>query len=269
MKKKQTVHSSGPPKIVTLDIETAPIESYTWGLFEQTVGVDQIKTEWSVLSFCAKSLGGKPVYYDTGGRGPGKVRDDKELLGKLWKILDECDIVVAQNGASFDVKRVNARFLIHGFKPYSPIKVIDTMLSARRHFGFTSNKLAWLSEHLTDVPKSVHKKYPGFSLWLACLSDDKNAWREMEKYNTVDVIATEKLYLTLRPWISNHPNVAAYNDTEVMACPKCGSTHVQKRGKSFTQVGVYIRFQCQDCGGWSRSRQAVNTKEKRATLLTT
>jgi hypothetical protein len=33
------------PKIATLDIETCPLESYTWGLWKQNVGLNQIKTE--------------------------------------------------------------------------------------------------------------------------------------------------------------------------------------------------------------------------------
>lgn len=262
-KKKQ----SGP-KIITLDIETAPFESYTWGLWEQNVGLEMIKLETSILSFSYKRLDEKQVHFvHAGGRGAAKVRDDLDLLKKLWAVLDEADLVVTQNGKAFDIKRINARLVVAGFKPYSPIKVIDTKLMAKKHFAFSSNRLAWLSEHLSTITKLKHKKFPGFELWAECLKDNKAAWREMEVYNKVDVLATEQVYLKLRGWTEGHPNVAAYSEMEDLACPKCGSKKVQKRGEAFTQSGRYHRFQCQDCGGWSRSRYTMNSVGKRKSLL--
>ncbi len=256
------------PRIVTLDIETAPIQSYHWGLWDQNIGLEMVCVEWTILSFSAKWLGDKRVIYkDTGGRGAGKVRDDKALLQELWHILDEADIVVAQNGQAFDVKKINARMLMAGMKPYSPIKIVDTMLVAKKHFSFTSNKLAWMSEHLTTAKKQVHKLFPGFELWAECLKDNAKAWAEMKKYNCVDTIATEELYLKVLPWIEGHPNVGNYSSAETIVCPKCGSDDVQKRGSAYTQTGQYHRYQCKACGGWARSRKTTNTKTKRDSLL--
>lgn len=256
------------PKIVTLDIETAPLESYHWGLWDQNIGLEQINTEWTILSFSAKWLGKPRVhYYDTGGRGKSKVRDDYDLLKRLWDILNTADIVVAQNGQAFDIKKINSRLLMMGFRPYSPIKIIDTMLVAKKHFAFTSNKLKWMSKHLTVTEKSEHKKFPGFELWLECLKDNPEAWAEMRKYNCIDTRATEELYLKVRPWIEGHPNVAAYAEHEDMACPKCGSTHLRRKGTALTQYGRYNRYQCVECGGWSRSRYTTNTNGKRKKLL--
>lgn len=256
------------PKILTLDIETAPLESYHWGLFDQNIGLDQIAIEWTILSYAAKWLDeDKVIYKSTGGKGAAKVRDDSELLKGLWGLLDQADIIIAQNGVQFDIKKINARLLMKGFGPYSPVKVIDTLQIAKKHFGFTSNKLAWMSEHLTKTKKSEHKQFPGFELWEECLKDNPKAWKEMELYNCKDVLSTEELYLKLRPWMENHPNIANYNPLEKMLCPKCGSDKVQKRGKALTQTGEYHRFQCGACGGWSRSRYTLNTKNKRTTLL--
>lgn len=242
-------------RILTIDIETAPIESYTWGIWEQNVGLDQIKTEWSILAFAAKWIDKKAVIYaDTSGRGAAKVRDDKPLVKALWALLDEADIIVAQNGARFDLKKINARLVMHGFGPYSPVRVIDTLLVAKKHFGFTSNKLEWQSKYLTDSPKSKHKTFPGFELWLECLADNPKAWAEMRKYNIQDVISTEKLYLKQRPWIAQHPNLGTYSDRAEASCPKCDSTNVQARGFQVLQQGRYQRFHCQSCGGWSRGK---------------
>jgi hypothetical protein len=226
-----------------------------------------VKEDFTILSFSAKWLGSDDVvYFDTGGRGAKKVRDDSKLLSELWKVLDEADIVVGQNVAAFDLKKINTRLIAQGFHPYSPVRVVDTMLVAKRHFGFTSTKLAWLSR-LTPTRKSEHKKYPGFALWEACLRDEKAAWAEMKAYNQRDVEATENLYLKLRPWIDGHPNVAVYSDSEVSTCPKCGSERLENRGFVYSQSAKFKRFRCRDCGGNARAKSNVLLKGKRASLV--
>lgn len=252
------------PRILTIDIETAPIESYTWGIWEQNVGLEQIKTEWSILSVAAKWLdSNKIIYADTGGNGKSKVRDDTRLLAGIWKLLNEADLIVAQNGVNFDIKKINARLLAAGFSPYSPIRVIDTLQVAKRYFGFTSNKLAWMSKHLTKTKKQEHKKFPGFELWLECLNDNPAAWREMKKYNIADVLATEELYLKQRPWISQHPNFNAFVDDTDPCCPKCGEDDLRKEGFAYTQQGKYQQYSCGDCGGWSRGKSNLLSLVKR------
>lgn len=256
------------PRVLVIDIETAPIEGYVWGIWEQNVGLEQIKTEWSILSYCAKWLKEPKLIFDhTGGRGAKKVRDDRKLLKGLWALLDEADIVVAQNGQKFDVKKINSRLIVNGHKPYSPIRIVDTLLVAKKHFGFTSNKLAWQSMYLTDTPKSEHKKFPGFELWKECLADNPAAWREMKKYNCIDVVATEKVYLTQLPWIKSHPNRAAYMPQLGPRCPKCESHRLQRRGFEVTQQSKFVRLHCQECGGWSREKQSLIEKTARAALL--
>lgn len=257
------------PKILVIDIETCPLESYTWGLWEQNVGVNQIKVEWSILSYAAKWLNErKIIYQDTGGRGKAKVRDDKTLLGEIWKLLDQADIVVGQNVQRFDVKKINSRLILNGFPPYSPIRVVDTLLSAKRRFAFTSNKLEWISQNdLTKTKKRVNRKFAGFDLWKECLNDNPAAWKEMKLYNCDDVKATEEYYAKLRPWIDNHPNMGGFTDSSDSVCPKCGSADQEKRGFALTNGGKYQRYQCLNCGGWSRGKVMLMPLDKRRSLL--
>jgi hypothetical protein len=256
------------PKILTIDVESAPLESFTWGIFDQNVGLEQIKTEWSILSYAAKWLDSKKIYYgDVSGRGSKKIRDDKPLMGQIWELLDEADIVVAQNGKRFDIRKINARLIMHGYGPYSPVRVVDTMISAKKYFAFTSQKLKWTSQYLTDTPKDEHKEFPGFELWIECLKDNPRAWREMKKYNIRDIIATEKVYLRLRPWIDGHPNVGAYSESDLQICPKCGSDQLQRRGDAVSQAGKYARYMCKGCAGWSRGKIQLLPTTKRKALL--
>lgn len=258
------------PRILTFDVETSPVEAYVWGLWDQDIGIDFIKTDWTIFSYAAKWLGKKAVIYaDTGGRGKAKVRDDKPLMAGLRALLDEADIVVAQNGRRFDVRKVNARLIQHGIAPPSPYRVIDTLIVAKKYFAFTSQKLAWTSKLLTDTPKDAHKKFPGFELWQQCLLDNAAAWAEMKKYNIQDVRATEKLYLKLRPWIENHPNIGVYSEAERPICPKCGSDKITREGirRSVKQQGAYLRYKCKSCGGWARGKVMQLPLEKRRSLL--
>lgn len=256
------------PVIITLDIETFPIVAYCWNIWDENIGLEQIIEDWSIASFAYKELGTRKVYFfGTGGRGADKVRDDSEVLKELWKVLDRADIVITQNGRAFDEKKINARLVQKGFPPYKPVKVIDTKLIAKKHFAFTSNKLEWLSKILTDLPKHKHKEFPGFELWLECLKDNPKAWKVMRKYNIIDVISDEKVYLAVRGWMEGHPNVATYTEDVRPACPKCGSVRVEKNGIRTTQTGAYHRYRCRDCGGHARSRYTLNSLAKRKALL--
>jgi DNA-directed RNA polymerase subunit RPC12/RpoP len=254
-------------KIATIDIETTPIVSYTWGLFDQNVGVNQIAEEWTILSYAAKWLGEwKVEYADTGGRGAGKVRDDSELLEKLWHVLDKADIIIAQNGNSFDIKKINARLLMAGYGPYSPVRTIDTKIAAKQIAKFTSNRLEWLSEHLTDLPKSKHKNFPGFELWTEVMKDNPRAWKEMKMYNIKDSVATEKLYLKLRPWMKSHPNMSVYS-TDGTQCAKCGSRKLKQDGTVTSQTSKFALYKCGECGGFNRSKRMLTSIDQRKSTL--
>lgn len=256
------------PKIGLIDIETAPLEANVWGLFDQTVGLNQITQEWAILSYCYKPLGGKrsTIQY-ADNRDRDDPRDDSQLVNDLWDIMHENDVLIAQNGKRFDKRKITARLILAGRLPPSPVKVEDTMRMARQVAAFTSNKLEWLSTYLSSVKKSSHKEFPGFELWAECLRGNPRAWKAMEKYNIPDVLAMEEVYLKLRPWVSGHTNVAVYTDDERVACPVCGSEHVRQDGYAYTQVGKYNRYQCDSCGAWSRDRYTLNSLAKRKSLL--
>lgn len=270
--KKNNQEWTGNPqgaRIVTLDIETAPILAYVWGLFKQFVGLEQIVRDWSILSVTWKWLGEPETHYiDTWEDGKAKdVCDDRKLLRKLWMVLDEADIVVTQNGIQFDIKKINARFIQEGLPPPSPFRQVDTKVEATKIARFTSNKLAWLAKVINKSQKDKHADFPGFELWDQCLKRNPKAWEAMKKYNPIDVIETEGVYLQMRPYIVGHPNVGAYLGLTEPTCPKCGSLEVQQRGFARTQTGLYKRMRCSHCLGWSRSRYTLNTIQERKALL--
>ena len=233
-------------RILLLDIETFPNIGYSWAKYEQNI-IDFIE-HWYILCVGYKWLGGKTKVMalpDFKGYKPhGK---DEDLVKFIWKLLDETDIAVAQNGNEFDFKKINTRFLYYGLTPPSPYKTIDTLQIARRKFAFNSNKLDDLGRDL-ELGRKVENQ--GFPLWLRCEKGDKKAWALMKKYNRKDVDLMEELYLKERPFITNHPNLDAYSSLPV--CPRCGSSKIQNRGSAVDNTYIYQRFQCQNCFGWGK-----------------
>ena len=257
------------PKILVADIETLPIGANVWGLFDQNVGLNQINEDWAMLSFSAKYYGSRKVHYADTRNAVGGIRDDKDIVAQLIALLDDCDVVVGQNVKKFDLRKLRARAVIHGLKPFREPRVIDTMLMAKSIGAFTSNKLEYLSSVLTNAPKSKHNKYPGFELWAGIMRNEDGAWEEMKKYNIQDIRATEKLYLALRPWARGLPNLAQFYDDDERRCPRCGSTNIHEHGTVHSNVSEYVQYLCSDCGGYSRGRFTINSKTKRKALLAT
>lgn len=239
-------------KILIFDVETAPNLAYVWGKWKQNIGSNMFVSKSYIMSFAAKWLGDDEIIYIENRHG-----DDTHLVSRMYELFDEADVVVAHNGNKFDIPRILGRGLVHGFKPPSPYHKVDTLLVARKKFGFVSNTLADLCVELGLPLKGDHKKFAGFDLWLQCLKQNDEAWDEMREYNIQDILSLEALYLRMRPYMDNHPNVGK----EEHSCPNCGSVHVQKRGMYRPRRSglIYQRWSCTDCGSWSRSKSMEKT----------
>lgn len=252
------------PKVLLLDIETAPILGYVWGLFDQNVALNQIYSDWHILSWSAKWLDEDKIMY-ADQRYAKDVADDRRILKQIWKLLDEADVIITQNGKNFDAKKLNARFVLQGLKPPSSYKHIDTFIIAKKHFAFTSNKLEYLSDKLcTKFKKLKPKKFQGFEMWKACLNGNMAAWREMEKYNKHDVLALEELYKKLIPW-DNTINFNVYHDNLEHIC-QCGSKKFRNKGYYYTATSKFKRYKCVKCGSEIRDRVNELSKDKRKSL---
>lgn len=252
------------PKVLVLDIETTPIISYTWGLFDQNVALNQVIEDWTILSWAAKWMDSDKIFYsDT--RKEKNPRNDRKLLFEIWDLLDQADIVVGQNSTSFDIKKLNARFILNGMSPPSSFRQIDTMRVAKRNFKFTSNKLEYMSKNLCEEHvKLTHRKFNGFDLWKACLSKNQEAFQELEAYNIEDVLATEELLKKLMPW-DKSINFNVYDDDLDTVC-SCGGRNFKEKGHVYSNLGKYQRFICTKCGKEHISRENLLSKDKRKSL---
>lgn len=256
------------PKILLLDIETTYCIARVWRPGKQYVSYKQLFKETSVLSWSAKWLGDssdKIMYADTNGQRD--VRDDRKILKKMHKLLEEADYVVGQNSDGFDIKILSGRMAIHKMPPPTAFKRFDTYKISKQHFNFPSHSLDYLTDHFcTKYKKKSHSKYPGDSLWVECIEkNNQDAWEHMQVYNEYDVLSLEELFLKLLPWESA-TIFQAHSDSEIPIC-SCGSIDFKPTKKYHTTQSSKRRIiKCVSCGAQSTDKENLLSKSKRQSM---
>ena len=244
------------PRILLFDIETLPIEAYVWDLKPDYIQPENIIRDWCISCWSAKWLGEAEVISFILKPDEARERKDERILHPLWRLLDKADIVIAQNGKSFDIKRANTRFLLYGMDEPMPYRVVDTLQSARAKFDFSSFKLDYMNKYLgLNIKHEVH-----MNDWIGCSQGNKDSLKKMQEYNKQDVLILEEFYYSIRRWI-NHPNMVSWcvrvvelEDGEEM-CPVCGEivTDSAFSGEWVSPAGYrYSAFRCPHCGAIGR-----------------
>lgn len=230
------------PKILVLDIETSPAKSYHWRTFKENIGVDQIIEPGGTICFAAKWVGEKGVYfYSDWEDGHGA------MVEAAHSLLSECDAVVHVNGKKFDIPHLMTEFILAGMAAPPPLTQIDVQQIIRDKFRLLSNKLAFIGPFFQIGKKMEHE---GFMLWRKVLDGDPKAQARMKKYCIQDMELTERVYLKILPFITNHPRLRAEGQ-----CRSCGGNHFQKRGFRYTPTMKIQRLQCQDCKSWQEGKR--------------
>lgn len=244
-------------RILTIDIETSPIQilhtTYDLKVNVRRFHPKEIAVDWTILGSAWKFLGEQARCISV---SPKNIKNDYEVVRKLHELIQQADIIVGHNLDSFDVKKTNTRFIQYGLSalPFPPS--IDTLKVARKHFKFTSNKLSHIANALGLDPKDESPD------WEKVMAGDPEELAYMRQYNKQDVITTEELYLKLRPYIKNHPNMNLFIPEDVKGdkiyddvCTNCGSGNISKNGKRVQGQGVYQRYICFDCGKFFLGKQ--------------
>jgi uncharacterized protein YprB with RNaseH-like and TPR domain len=194
-------------KILMLDIETTPMQVYTWGLWDQNIGINQIIKNTEMMCFGAKWQGKKKVTFKS-------VHHDgkKAMLEELHRMMEEADILVGWNSAAFDHKHIKREFLEAGMEPPSIVKDLDLMSVVKANFKFPSNKLDYVAQTLGVGAKVKHS---GFDLWIGCMEGNSKSWSEMKRYQIQDVNLLEELYQVLLPWLPGASRVSIKEKREI------------------------------------------------------
>jgi uncharacterized protein YprB with RNaseH-like and TPR domain len=190
-----------------LDIETTPMQVYTWGLWDQNIGINQIIKSTEMMCFGAKWQGKKKVTFKS------VHHDGKEaMLKELHDMMEEADILIGWNSAAFDHKHIKREFLEAGMTPPSVVKDLDLMSVVKANFKFPSNKLDYVAQTLGVGAKVKHS---GFDLWIKCMEGNNKAWAEMKRYQIQDVNLLEELYQVLLPWLPGASSVTVKERREI------------------------------------------------------
>ncbi|MDD5006507.1 MAG: ribonuclease H-like domain-containing protein [Candidatus Omnitrophica bacterium] len=252
--------------VLLFDIETLFGVGRFWRVWKENIAQWQIIKPVCMLSWSAKWLFEPEVFGDIMTKKETIERNDKRITQNLWHYMEKANVVIAHNGKAFDIQKINTEFLLHGLGQPAPYKVIDTCLVARKYFSFEHNTLDALAERL-GVARKIKTDN---SLWVQCDSGDESALAEMLTYNKQDVNVLEEVYVKLRPWIKDHPNLALFHDvTENEGkpiCRTCVSPNLTEIGEYMTSVNTYDSYRCNDCGAIHRARRA-NTSLKKDTHI--
>lgn len=240
-------------KRLFLDIETSHAIAATFSLYPKVISHDNILQDWHIICASWKWEGEKDVH-----NSKTYTNNDKKVARALRKAIMEADEIVYHNGKKFDYKKLNTRVVMNDLPPMHKPREIDTLLQARKHFGFTSNRLDYLAKILVGAGKSP----VGNADWLAALQHDKKAIDKLSYYCDNDVVILEKVFKKLQPHIDVGYNVNINSHNHV--CPRCQSKDLQARGFAYTKTAKYQRYQCKQCRSWSQA--GVREKQEKVAV---
>lgn len=268
--KESKKHKLVGPKVLILDVETSASIVYSFSRFKAFIKPDQVIQEPYMLTWAGKWLGNPNIISyklpDFQELFDYNFKSDELLIKELWNILDEADIVVIHN-AKFDKGWFNQRAMFWGLVPPSPYKIIDTLRELKQICALPSNSLANAANFFELPNRKLDNA--GWSLWQGCMEGNPQDFISMETYNVGDITTLENLYLKLRPFMQQHPNVSLYTKTESPACVVCGSGDLtQIVGKSsYTNLSEFEVLRCNNCGKVNRKRINLRSKEQMKNTL--
>jgi len=204
-----------------------------------------IVTERNILTASWKWRGEKKVY--SIAIDHRKPQDDKKIVQKMIELFNESDAIVAHYGDGFDHRYILSRAIFHGLHPPKPVIQIDTWKIAKSKFLFCSNRLDYLG-HFLGLGRKIKTDS---SLWDGCMEGKQSAIKKMAAYNRQDVELLARVFDRLAPYVPAKVNAALFSKRP--ACPNCGEKALVCRGHAKTTTATFQRYQCMDCGSWSKA----------------
>lgn len=181
------------------------------------------------------------------------IRREKELLKDMSKRMLDADVWLFHYGTYYDVPFINTRLLYHGLPTLpSGYASTDTWKIARNRLRLRNNRLKTISEFLgTDEEKNAIKP----EQWIRALGGHKKSLDYIIEHCRRDIDVLEEVYLRIGPMSSELPSRGLIDGRG--GCSFCGGSGLQKRGFHITRTRKYQRYQCRDCGAWSKGTKPV------------
>lgn len=262
------VSQTSAAKVLILDLETAATVALAFGRFKVNLGQANIVSEggW-ILCASYRWLGEDKIHTLQLTKDEVLNCDDSRIVAAFWELYEQADAIVAHNSQQFDHKVLQARAAFNGFTPLPTVKVLDTLVLAKKHMRLPSNKLDSIGEYF-GLGRKIDNG--GIDLWKRVQTGDAQAMKEMVEYCEQDTELLTQVYLRLRAigHAGSDFNAGLYHNDDKVRCRRCGSEHVHPTGRtSNTSMSVFTEYRCDDCGAVQRDRVSTTTKEKRAGLL--
>lgn len=241
-------------RILVYDIETSRVKADVWSTGKQYINHSQLRSKTTIISIAWKWIGQDEVYSLTWD----KNHCDKKMLQEFLKSYNSASMVVGQNNNSFDNKLINTRSAYHKLHVDRFVKSFDIYRMAKRYFRLPSYSMAYMASYFGLTLKQSHE---GIYMWemieYGNAEEKKEYLQKMVEYNKGDIVTTEELYLTLKPYFANVTNKAVASGLPKWACPITGSKNVRLLKTIFTEMGTVQRIlYCEE----SKHQYKVNNK---------
>jgi len=235
-----SVNGVSNSKVLVYDIETSRVKADLWGTGKQYVDWRKLRSDTKIISISWKWIGEDKVHALTWDSN----KCDKKLVEKFLKEYNKASLVIGFNNKRFDDKIVSTRAAYHNLFINRFIASFDIMKKIKGVFKLPSYSLEFCCNYFG---LSVQKlKHEGIHMWdmieYGNKKEQKEYLQKMVDYNVGDIIATEELYVRLRPYFGTVTNVAVASGNPKWACPVSGSTDVKLHDTMFTERGTVQRI---------------------------
>jgi uncharacterized protein YprB with RNaseH-like and TPR domain/predicted RNA-binding Zn-ribbon protein involved in translation (DUF1610 family) len=185
--------------------------------------------------------------------------EDKDyyVLQDMFDVISEADVLVGHYSKRFDHTFIQSRCLYHRLPVIPRPAHVDTWHIARYQLALQRNSMKNIAKFLKcDDQKDSLDKW----VWRRVNTYDEECIDMIAEYCIQDVKTQYAMTQVLLPLANHIPNMNILVDQVKYKCPGCGGGNIQKRGFHCTKVNKYQRFQCQDCGKWTRGRKTELSK---------
>ena len=236
--RRAEINKKASEKIIVYDIETSRVKALVWGTGKTYIRHSQLRDRTKIISIAWKYLGEDEVHYLTWD----KNHCDKKMLKKFLKHYNKAYMVIGQNNNSFDNKLVTTIAAFHRLHVDRFVKSFVIYRMAKKYFRLQSYSMAFMADYFGLTLKQSHE---GIHMWDMIEYGNKEQQKEylqkMVDYNKGDIVTTEELYMTLRPYFSTVTNTAVKKGLEKWRCPITGSADIKLLKTIYTEAGTVQR----------------------------
>jgi len=246
------------PKVLFYDLEVGASTVLAFGRHKQFISQDAVvKHGGHILCFSYMWLDDEEPTSLWLTPEELAMEDDSRLVAELYDLYFQADAVCAHNSTSYDHKVTQTRCAVHNMPKLPTVKVLDTLLLAKRNLRLPSNSLDSVADYF-GLGRKIQTS--GMSLWKAVQNGCEKSMKDMVDYCKQDTKLLKEVYLRLRN-VGKAGQTFSYGlySKQDNCCPLCGSNDVSTTGRTIkTQVSEYDEFICNSCGNISRGRKNLN-----------